>query len=216
MKKILIGISISALILVASPAFAMQQYFAYYHPADMTPPTVPTDVYAMAISSSSITISWNASTDNVAVTGYKVFRSGVQVGTTANLSYTDTGLTPDTSYSYTVEAFNAAGNVSAQSSPASATTLNDTTPPTVPTGVTATPIYPTVIHLQWTASTDNVGVTGYDIYRNGILIGSTSTKTKYTDTGLTPNTTYTYTITAFDAAGNMSARSTPVSATTPA
>ena len=125
MKKILIGISVSALVLVASPVFAMQQHTVYYRPADTTPPTVPTDV-------------------------------------------------------------------------------------------SATPIFPTVIHIDWNASTDNVGVAGYNVYRDGVFVGSTSTKTKYNDTGLTPNTTYTYTITAFDAAGNMSAQSTPVSATTPA
>jgi hypothetical protein len=91
--------------------------------ADTTPPTVPTGLTALAISSSQINLSWTASTDNVGVTGYKVYRGGTQVGTSVAASYSDTGLTASTTYSYTVSAYDAAGNNSAQSTAASATTL---------------------------------------------------------------------------------------------
>jgi hypothetical protein len=89
---------------------------------DTQAPTVPAGLTATAISSSQINLSWTASGDNVGVTGYLVFRNNVQIATTALTSYSDTGLTSSTSDTYTVEAFDAAGNVSAASSPATATT----------------------------------------------------------------------------------------------
>jgi hypothetical protein len=89
----------------------------------------------------------------------------------------------------------------------------DTTLPTVPTGLTATPVSSAQINLSWTASTDNVGVTGYKVYRGGTLVGNPATTT-YSDIGLTAATSYSYTLAACDAATNCSAQSTPVSATT--
>jgi hypothetical protein len=83
--------------------------------SDTTPPSVPTGLSASGISATGATISWTASTDNVGVTGYKVFRNGTQVGTPASASFTDSGLTAATTYSYTVSAFDAAGNNSAPS-----------------------------------------------------------------------------------------------------
>jgi hypothetical protein len=92
-------------------------------PSDTTAPSVPTGLSATAISSSQINLSWTASTDNVGVTGYKVYRNGTQIATTANNNYNDNNnLSPNTAYSYTVSAYDAAGNNSGQSSSASATT----------------------------------------------------------------------------------------------
>ncbi len=91
--------------------------------ADTTAPTVPTGLTATAISSSQINLSWTASTDNVGVTGYNIYRGGTKIGTSLGATYQDTGLAASTSYSYTVAAFDAAGNTSAQSAGASATTL---------------------------------------------------------------------------------------------
>ncbi|WP_379136557.1 alpha-amylase family glycosyl hydrolase [Paenibacillus sp. sgz500958] len=82
----------------------------------------------------------------------------------------------------------------------------DTVPPTVPTNVTATSVGSTSASLSWTASTDTVGVTGYEIYRNDVKVGTSAT-TSYTDTGLTPSTNYSYTVKAYDAAANLSAAS---------
>jgi len=90
--------------------------------ADTTAPTVPTGLAATAVSSSQINLTWTASTDNVGVTGYNVYRGGTKIGTSASNSYQDGGLAASTSYMYTVSAFDAAGNTSAQSSSASATT----------------------------------------------------------------------------------------------
>ena len=90
--------------------------------SDTTPPSTPTSLSASAVSSSQINLTWIASADNVGVTGYKIFRGGVQVGTATTNSYSDTGLSPSTAYTYTVSAYDAAGNNSAQSASASATT----------------------------------------------------------------------------------------------
>src|SRR5262249_29482374 len=84
-------------------------------PPDTQPPSVPTGLAASDVSSSQITVSWSASTDDIVVAGYQVFRDGAPVRTTAATSYPDTGLAPFTSYSYTVAAFDYANNVSAPS-----------------------------------------------------------------------------------------------------
>ncbi|SFD97646.1 hypothetical protein SAMN05216378_1834 [Paenibacillus catalpae] len=96
---------------------------------------------------------------------------------------------------------------------APAPAVPDTTAPAAPTNASATAASSSQINLSWTASTDNVGVTGYDVYRNGALAGS-SAGTSYSDTGLTASTTYSYTVKAKDAAGNVSAASSAVSAAT--
>jgi len=125
------------------------------------------------------------------VTGYIVRRNGVQVATPATTSYADTGFVRwnDLS-SYTVTARDAA----ATSHPISASvsvTLADTTPPTTPTGLTAVAAGSTGVNLSWSASTDNVGVTGYIVRRNGVQV-ATPVTTSFTDTGLSAATTYSY------------------------
>lgn len=89
---------------------------------DTTAPSTPSNLAVTGVTSSSASLSWSASTDNVGVAGYRVYRNGTQVGTTTGTSYTDTGLSASTKYAYTVAAYDAAGNVSAQSAGASATT----------------------------------------------------------------------------------------------
>ena len=177
---------------------------------DKQPPSVPTDVHLGDVSPASIRVIWTASTDNVGVAGYKIYRNGRHANTSTTTFFVDTGLSPSTTYSYTVSAYDSAGNNSAQSSPppATATTLADTQPPTVPTKVQAVAQSYDKTLVTWTASTDNVGVTGYKIFRNSSLVGTTATKS-YTDSGLTPNLTYSYTVSAYDAAGNNSAQSSP-------
>src|SRR5438094_6579003 len=101
------------------------------------------------------------------------------------------------------------------SNPVTVTVSNDTTAPSVPTGLTAAAVSSSQINLSWTASSDNVGVSGYRVFRGGTQIATTST-TSYANTGLSPSTTYSYTVAAYDAAGNLSAQSSSASATTPA
>src|SRR5207245_5561211 len=90
---------------------------------DLTPPTVPTNLSASAVSSTQMNLSWTASTDNVGVAGYRISRGASQIATTSLTSYSDTSLSPSTAYTYTVAAYDAAGNVSALSASASAATL---------------------------------------------------------------------------------------------
>jgi chitodextrinase len=103
--------------------------------ADTTPPSVPAGLTATAISSSQINLSWTASTDNVGVTGYNIYRAGVKIGTAPSTSYQDGGLNASTSYSYNVSAFDAAGNTSAQSAGASATTQAASSGGGIPSGL---------------------------------------------------------------------------------
>ncbi len=97
-------------------------------------------------------------------------------------------------------------------------TSGDTQPPTVPTGLNATSVTSSAVSLQWNASTDNVGVTGYTIYRNGTAVGSTGgpTATSFTDVTVAPGTSYQYSVDAFDGSGNHSAQSAAIPVTTPA
>lgn len=321
-----------------------------YNSSDTQAPTAPASLSAAAVSSSQIDLSWTASTDNVGVTEYEIYRGSTKVGSSVSTSYSDKGLSPSTAYTYTVKAMDAAGNLSAASNSASATTqavspttnlatgktysasttwsssysadkafdgstgtrwsassgsLNDqwitvdfgtstsynqavikeisfqrvtsfklqssndgttftdiagtagtsiganktinfakvnsrymrlyistasavptideievyntgsadTQAPTAPTNLTATAVSTSQINLNWTASTDNVGVVSYDVYRGSAKVG-TATNTIYSDTGLTASTAYSYTVKAKDAAGNVSAASNSTSATT--
>jgi chitodextrinase len=179
---------------------------------DTQAPSVPAGL-KLTLAAKSINLTWNAATDNVGVTGYDVYRNGSLLATTAGPSYSDTTVVPGTTYTYAVAAFDAAGNVSAQSA-AKSMEFPDTTPPTQPTKLTLTPAT-TSIALKWTASTDNVGVSGYHIYRGSALIATVKGNvTTYTSTGLKANTTYSYHVVAFDAAGNLSKASATVSAKT--
>jgi len=148
----------------------------------------------------------------VGVAGYRVYRGGVQVGTTTALQYLDSGLQPQTTYGYEVRAYDAAGNVGPAAS-ASATTPGgaDTVAPSVPSGLQATVLKGRKVRLSWNASTDNVGVAGYDVFRNGVQIAA-PTGTSYTHRP--PRGTFTYQVRARDAAGNVSALSVGVTVTT--
>jgi chitodextrinase len=174
--------------------------------SDTTAPGTPTGLTSPSQTATSVALSWTASTDDVAVTGYKIFRGGTQIATAAGTSYTNTGLTPSTNYSYTVAAYDAAGNTSAQTTALAVSSKADTTAPSAPTSLTSGTTTLTSIPLTWTAATDDVAVTRYNVFRNGTQVGNTAATT-YSDTGLTPGTSYTYTVVALDAAGNTSTTS---------
>jgi hypothetical protein len=202
--------------------------FGSYVP-DTTPPTSTTNLVANATSQSSITLTWTAATDNVAVTGYTVERcqgtgctTFTQVGTPSASPFVDSGLTANTFYNYHVRATDAAGNLSGWSNVVGATTqAPDTQAPTTPANLTASASSSSTINLTWTASTDNVAVTGYKVERCSgascttfTQIG-TPTTNSYSDTGLSASTLYRYQVRATDSAGNNSAYSNISSATTP-
>ena len=179
--------------------------------ADTSPPAAPTNLAESASTTTSITATWTASTDNVGVTGYRVFLDGTLAGTTATTTYTLSGLACGTSHQVVVDAHDAAGNNSPQASATMAATAcpppppGDTTPPSTPTGLAVSSGGQTTLALSWNASSDNVAVTGYGVYRNGTLAGS-PTATSYTLSGLSCGTSYTVAVDAADAAGNRSAR----------
>jgi uncharacterized repeat protein (TIGR03806 family) len=189
--------------------------------ADTVAPSAPTGLAASALSSTSIRLTWNASSDSggSGLAGYRVFRGGTQIATgVAGTTYTDGTLTPNTSYSYTVRALDGAGNVSGASNAASTTTSGDTTAPPAPAALSATASGSTQINLAWNAVTDTggSGLAGYRVLRGGVQIANNVVGTTYSDSGLTASTTYQYTVRAFDNAGNVSGSSNTASATTAA
>ena len=194
--------------------------------ADTTKPTVPTGLSVVAASTSQINLSWVASMDNVGVVGYRVYRSASFLKQVGGTSTSETGLSANTQYCYSVSAVDAASNESAQSAQQCATTLSggggDTTPPSTPTSLSVSIISSSQLNVTWTASMDNVGVTGYRLERcQGASCSSfsqiaTPATNSYSNTGLSASTSYTYRVRAVDAAGNLSGYSNTYSATTPA
>ena len=171
----------------------------------VAPPVQPTGVSATAISSAQITISWNAVSG---ATSYAVMRNGSEIGTTASTNYTEGGLVPLTTYSYTVIARNATGD-SQESDFVSAVTWEPPTMPDTPTDLSATAVSSGQINLTWTPVS---GETSYIVKRGGTPVGA-STASSFNDTGLAPLTSYSYTVAASNSAG-VSADSPPASATT--
>lgn len=190
-----------------------QDVWGIYTSSDTEAPTVPANVVASNITITSVDLSWDASSDNIGVTGYDIFIDGVLTVQTATTSTTITGLASNTSYDFTVLAKDIINNKSAQSAVVTATTLQDSEVPTVPANLVASVITDTSFRLTWDASSDNVAVTGYDIYLNGVFNVSTTDLT-YNITGLTESTVYNAAVLAKDAANNMSAQTAPITVTT--
>ncbi|MGH2667307.1 reprolysin-like metallopeptidase [Flavobacterium sp.] len=183
---------------------------------DNIAPSAPTSLGASGTTQTTTNLAWTASTDNVAVTGYDVYQGGVFKANVATTSYTVTGLTASTVYSFYVIARDAAGNSSAASNTINVTTaapIVDVTPPSAPTSLAASGTTSSSTNLSWTASTDNVAVTGYDVYQGGVFKANVAT-TSYTVTGLTASTAYSFYVIARDAAGNSSTASNTVNVTT--
>ncbi len=183
---------------------------------DTQPPTVPAGLHSTGQTDASVALAWNGSTDNVGVAGYRVKRNGVQVATTASTNYVDSGLAPSTAYSYTLSAYDAAGNQSANSPALIASTGQplDTIQPTAPLNVAAQANSPTSVAVTWAAATDNVGVTGYYVLRGGVTLAFV-TGTGYIDATATAGTAYSYVVKARDAAGNVGPASNTATVTTP-
>jgi chitodextrinase len=181
-------------------------------------PAAPTNLTGSAISSTQVNLSWTASTSSN-VTHYNVFRDNTVIANPTGTSYNDTSASASTTYTYAVTAVNSSSLESTQSNTISVTTppstCTPTTPPTVPTGLTGTPISTTQINVAWNASTDTCGtVAGYYVFRDGTKVATVTTGVSYGDSQLTAATTYTYYVEAFNTAGNISAASATISATT--
>ena len=190
---------------------------------DTEAPSVPAGVAASEVTQTGAKITWTASTDNVAVTGYNVYVGETRVNATpvTVTEYDLTGLTANTEYTVTVSAVDAAGNESAGSEPATFTTLaaeeeKDNEAPSVPAGVTASDVTQTGAKITWTAAADNVGVAGYNVYVDETKVNTDKLveALELELTGLTPDTEYIVTVSAVDAAGNESGRSAAFTFTT--
>ena len=187
-------------------------------PVDTQAPSIPASLRAQAVSSSQINLTWNASTDTVGVTGYRIFRSSTQIGTATGTAYSNTSLSALTAYSYTVSAYDAAGNVSGQSAAASTTTHAVTTGAigTV-SNLSATATGANSATLSFTEVTDGAGQPAkYDVRFSssstlwgaapsvtqgtcatplaGTTVGATKTCTVL---GLSPSTAYQFQLIAF-------------------
>jgi len=173
--------------------------------------TTPTTGSELSGSSVTLTATSSGGTVGIATLQFKV--NGTNIGSVLSSSpytttWNSTGVS-DGTHSLQVVSKSAAGTYATST----ITVTVDNTPPTAPTGLSATTAAFNQINLSWSPSTDNFGVTGYEIIRSGVQVG-TSTQTTYDDVGLTASTTYTYTVKAFDAAGNVSSASNSATATT--
>jgi fibronectin type 3 domain-containing protein len=191
-------------------------------PATASVPSGPTNLTATA-ATGSVALHWTASSSG-SPTSYSVYRGTksdgeavAAVGTTngSTTSFTDTGLKSGTTYYYFVQAFNSVGGSPNSNEISVVPSAGDTTAPSAPTNLAASGTTATSTNLAWTASTDNVGVTGYTVLSGGTSV-ATVTGTSYAATGLSPSTTYTFQVKARDAAGNLSAASNTVTVTTTA
>ena len=180
---------------------------------DITAPSIPTGLSAASITQTTFTLNWSASTDGVAVTGYKVYDDGVLYSDVGNvLTKAVTGRVVGSS-TWTVRAYDAAANLS-NSSTGLVVTHPDTTAPSAPTSLSSSAITDTTFTLTWVAPSDNVAVTGYKIYDDGVQQYDTgTTAVSKAITGETAGATSTWTVRAYDAAANLSAASTGLSVT---
>ena len=185
---------------------------------DTTAPTVSARTVS-SVTASAATVTW---TTNEPATSQVDYGLTTSYGSTTPLdaslvtahSVVLSGLTANSTYNYRIRTVDAAGNTTVTANGTFTTAAApDTIPPSIPGNFTANAVSTTQINLLWTASTDNVGVTGYQVFRNGQQIGTTAS-TSFNNTGLTPATTYQYAVRAIDAAGNTSQLTTAISATT--
>jgi fibronectin type 3 domain-containing protein len=148
------------------------------------------------------------------VANYEIYRNGLLLAVIGNLTgYSDTTARAEVAYQYTVRALDVKQNRSDASNAATAT-VPDTVAPTAPGNLVAQAVSGARVDLAWTASTDNVGVAGYEVYRNGALLAVIGNVTTYADTLVSPLTSYEYTVRAVDAKQNRSAAGNIANATT--
>jgi chitodextrinase len=180
---------------------------------DTTPPGPPGAPSVSAAGETSVVLRWSPSPDDVGVTGYEVARDGRVVARSTEAAAGDEGLLPSTASCYTVRARDAAGNVSDPSPPTCVVTP-DLTPPTPPASASATPLSDRSLRVAWLPATDNVGVAGYEVLREGVVVAR-STEPAAEVKGLAPGRDYCVEVRAFDAAGHRSPHASPACARTP-
>ncbi|UZM15196.1 fibronectin type III domain-containing protein [Pseudomonas kielensis] len=168
---------------------------------DRTPPSKPTQLRTESVASKRVNLAWMASVDNGGVVEYQVFCDGKLMGSTDSTRYTVANLNDMTTYIFMVRARDPDGNY-ADSDPLTVSTP-DWTAPSTPGNLRASAITNSSVVLEWNASQDNVGVSGYEL-RNGSWLLDTVRDTRYQVAGLSSNTNYSFSVIALDAAGNRS------------
>ncbi|XVS62715.1 PQQ-dependent sugar dehydrogenase [Actinosynnema sp. CA-299493] len=199
-------------------SYSLQEFqvFGEIGRADTTPPSPPANLRSATVTPTSVDLAWDPATDDVGVTSYEVYQRGQFVKSVTGTSTTVTGLTPNGSYVYYVNAKDAAGNISQAGNNLEVTTppaQADTQRPTTPTGLRVTGVTANSVSLAWNPATDNVGVTRYEVLSGGAPVGET-TGTSATIGGRRPNTSYLMNVRAYDAVGNVSDWSGAITATT--
>jgi len=190
-----------------------EDIWGIYSNTDTEAPSIPSGLLATNITTNSIELSWDASTDNIGVSSYDVYIDGNLEASTSNTNYTATELSSNITYDFTVSARDIAENISAQSSPLSVTTQEDIEAPSVPANIVISDETDVSFKITWDPSTDNTEVIHYNIYLDDIFYDMINVST-YIVNGLTASTTYIVTLEAVDEVNNTSAQSTPVNATT--
>lgn len=175
-------------------------------PVEAGDPPVLTGVpAATSVGSDHVTLEWPSATSESGVAGYEVYRDGVAIGRTSATTLTDRAVSPETTYTYTVRAYDRAGQLSAHSTPVEVTTPDGPAALAPPSNVHSMGATTSTIDLMWGAAQGGTGDVSYEISRatlgsDFVTVGDT-TSTRFTDTGLAPGTTYQYVITARDASG---------------
>lgn len=200
-----------------TPAFdigAHEHSLALGSSAPVTPlPVAPTAVTARLFGEA-VRLSWTAAEGSIF--GYNVYRNGKFFDTVQTTMFVDSNLKPGKTYSYEISTQDNRGNESPRTAPVSLTTAPaaDTTAPSAPERLRGRAASKSTIELSWSAATDSVGVTHYVVYRDGVRIANPASGTSHTDSGLKSGTSYTYRVTAVDAAGNESKSSETITAAT--
>ncbi|MBC1564246.1 chitin-binding protein [Listeria booriae] len=184
---------------------------------DTEAPTKPAQLETTAQTFNSVSLKWQASTDNKGVSSYEIYRDGKFIGESTTPTYQDTNLAENTTYTYTVRAKDFAGNRSEWSNSIQAKTAvkpaADTEKPTAPKMLMTHAQSSNTIDLCWQAASDNIGVAYYEIYRDGVKI-KTQTGVMFQDISLKSDTTYNYLVYAVDTSGNRSDASNLLAAKT--
>ncbi len=187
----------------------------YGAPLDLLPPSAPT-LLSEGFTDSTVSLSWTASVDNVAVAGYDVYNGTTKANGSliTDTAFTVTGLTAAVPYTFTVKAVDAAANESAASNAVSVTMATYAALDTTPTSLQLASRTDTTISVSWTAS-GNDAATGYDVYVDGAKVNEAPVNgTTYAATGLSPDTEYSIYVIAVDPSGNESAASETISVRT--
>ncbi len=194
------------------------QTYEFGGAGDTQPPIVPAPPSAVAVGAGRVELAWPATSDDVGVAGYTLYRDGVAYKdlSAETLQFVDAEVVPDTLYRYALVAFDAAGNRSERSEWLDVHTPPDTTPPDAPASLSVA-MAPQGADLRWAASNDDVGVTGYVLLRDGAELARLARgELRYLDTTVHAASTYRYRVLAVDRAGNRSAPSAEAVLRTPA